>query len=60
MNTYEIHSITNKMPSALIDGFLLGIFWNSGTGETTHTERGYSSDQLIFMTEIEERMHPDN
>lgn len=25
MNTYEIHSITNKMPSAVIDVFLLGI-----------------------------------
>lgn len=26
MNAYEIHSITDKMPSAFIDVFLLGIF----------------------------------
>lgn len=40
--------------------FCLVSFEIAGTGETMHTEHGYSSDQLIFKTEIEERMHPDN
>lgn len=39
VNNYEIHVITNKMPSVVIDGFLLTIFEISGAGENMHIGR---------------------
>lgn len=51
VNNYEIHVITNKMLSVVIDGFLLTILEIFGTGENVHTERWL----LIKAAHIQDR-----
>lgn len=39
VNTYEILSITNKMPTVFIDGFFIAILWSSWHGRM-HSQKG--------------------